>query len=219
MRSADECEMSRSCQSATFSSPTSAFARTTRARPQIRSAVIGFRLCGIADDPFWPRANGSSTSRTSVRARWRISVANRSSDDAMSASDDEQLGVAVALEDLRRARRRVEPEPLARDPLDLRVDRRVLADRPGQLPDPHPRQRPLEPRPVAVEREGPAGELQPERRRLGVDAVRAAHAERLAMLLRAGDDGAERAIEPVEHERPGVLHGERRAPCRARRTT
>ena len=80
--------MSRSCQSATFSSPTSAFARTTRARPQIRSAVIGFRLCGIADDPFWPRANGSSTSRTSVRARCRISVANRSSDEASSASAD-----------------------------------------------------------------------------------------------------------------------------------
>ena len=78
--------MSRSCQSATFSSPTSAFARTTRAIPQIRSAVIGLRLCGIADEPFWPRPNGSSTSRTSVRARWRISVANRSSDEASSAS-------------------------------------------------------------------------------------------------------------------------------------
>ena len=78
--------MSRSCQSATFSSPTSAFARTTRAIPQMRSAVIGLRLCGIADEPFWPRPNGSSTSRTSVRARWRISVAKRSSDEASSAS-------------------------------------------------------------------------------------------------------------------------------------
>ena len=48
--------MSRSCQRATFSSPTCAAARTTRARPQIRSAVIGFRLCGIADEPFWPAA-------------------------------------------------------------------------------------------------------------------------------------------------------------------
>ena len=86
MRSADECEMSRSCQRATFSSPTSAFARTTRAIPQMRSAVIGLRLCGIADEPFWPRPNGSSTSRTSVRARWRISVAKRSSDEASSAS-------------------------------------------------------------------------------------------------------------------------------------
>ncbi len=44
--------MSRSCQSATFSSPICACPRTTRARPQIRSAVIGFRLCGIEDEPF-----------------------------------------------------------------------------------------------------------------------------------------------------------------------
>ena len=78
--------MSRSCQSATFSSPTSAAPRTTRASPQIRSATIGLRLCGIADEPFWPLPNGSSTSRTSVRARWRISSANRSSDAASSAS-------------------------------------------------------------------------------------------------------------------------------------
>ena len=59
-RSADECEMSRSCHSATFSRPTSAAPRTTRARPQIRSATIGLRLCGIADEPFCPRPNGSS---------------------------------------------------------------------------------------------------------------------------------------------------------------
>ena len=65
--------MSRSCQRATFSSPTSALARSTRARPQMRSHTIGFRLCGIADDPFWPAANGSNASRTSVRCRWRIS--------------------------------------------------------------------------------------------------------------------------------------------------
>ena len=52
----------------------------------MRSATIGLRLCGIADEPFWPLANGSCTSRTSVRARWRISTANRSSDVATRAS-------------------------------------------------------------------------------------------------------------------------------------
>ena len=87
-RSALEWEMSRSCQSATFSSPTAAAARTTLARPQIRSATMGLRLCGIADEPFWPRPNGSCTSRSSVRARCLISVANRSSDAAQSASDE-----------------------------------------------------------------------------------------------------------------------------------
>ncbi len=85
-RSADECEMSRSCHSATFSSPTSAAPRTTRARPQIRSATTGFRLCGIADEPFWPLPNGSCTSDTSVRARCRISSANLSRDEATTAS-------------------------------------------------------------------------------------------------------------------------------------
>ena len=44
----------------------------------MRSVVIGLRLCGIALEPFWPARNGSSTSRTSVRCRWRISVAKRS---------------------------------------------------------------------------------------------------------------------------------------------
>ena len=78
--------MSRSCQSATFSKPTSALARTTRARPQIRSATTGFRLCGIDDEPFCPRPNGSCTSATSVRARCRISSAKLSSEEATTAS-------------------------------------------------------------------------------------------------------------------------------------
>ena len=68
-RSALECEMSRSCQSATFSSPTVAAARTTRASPEMRSATTGLRLCGIAEEPFCPLRNGSCTSRSSVRAR------------------------------------------------------------------------------------------------------------------------------------------------------
>jgi hypothetical protein len=42
-------------------------------------------LCGIADEPFCPSANGSWTSRTSVRAKWRISVAILSRVDAAIA--------------------------------------------------------------------------------------------------------------------------------------
>src|ERR1039458_4341723 len=49
-RSADECEMSRSCQRATFSSPAWALLRTTRARPLICSAVTGLRLWGMSPD-------------------------------------------------------------------------------------------------------------------------------------------------------------------------
>ena len=200
--------MSRSCQSATFSSPTSAFARTTRARPQIRSAVIGFRLCGIADDPFWPRANGSSTSRTSVRARCRISVANRSSDEASSASADSSSAW--------RSRWRICVELGAGSSPSrshaIRSTSGSIAAYWPTAPDSFPTRIPATARSirvsVAVESERPPGELQPECRRLGMDAVRAAHAERVPMLLGPVDDGAKRAIEPFENERPGVLDGE-----------
>ena len=86
MRSALECEMSRSCQRVTFSSAATAWPRITRASPLTRSQTTGFRLWGIALEPFCPSANGSCTSRTSVRARWRISVAIASSVEAVIAS-------------------------------------------------------------------------------------------------------------------------------------
>ena len=65
--------------------PACALPRSTRARPEICSALIGLRLCGIAEEPFCPARNGSCTSRTSVRCRWRISVARRSSPAPASA--------------------------------------------------------------------------------------------------------------------------------------
>ena len=114
-------------------------ARTTRASPQIRSATIGLRLCGIADEPFWPRPNGSSTSRTSVRARWRISSANRverGGDHARASASSSAC--RSRCDHLRRDRVRLEAEPLAGDPLDLRVDRRrTCRPAPESLPDAH----------------------------------------------------------------------------------
>ncbi len=192
--------MSRSCQSGTFSSPTDAAARTTRARPQIRSETIGLRLWGMAEEPFWPRPNGSSTSRTSVRARCRISSANRSSEVARSASGIQQLGVAVALQDLCRARRRLEPEPLAGDPLHLRIGRRVGADRARELADPDPFERARDAHAVSLERERPAGELEPERRRLGVHSVGAPDRQCLSMLVRARNHGPQRALDAGQDE-------------------
>src|SRR3989304_1166698 len=119
-RSALEWEMSRSGQSATFSRPTAAAALTTRARPQILSATTGLRLCGIAEEPFCPLANGSCTPCPSVRAR---------------------------------ARRAVAGEP-----------------------------------------EGPAGELDAERDRLGVNAVRAPDHRGVAVLLGTPDHHLECAV-------------------------
>ncbi len=86
MRSTDECEMSRSCQSATSSKAGSAAARTTRARPQRFSLTMGLRLWGIALEPFWPSVKRSSASATSVRCQWRMLVARRSIPAATTAS-------------------------------------------------------------------------------------------------------------------------------------
>ena len=80
--------MSRSCQSAMFSNAAWQLTRTRRASPTICSQPIGLRLCGIADEPFCPLANGSSTSPISVFCRPRISSANFSSDAAVMASAD-----------------------------------------------------------------------------------------------------------------------------------
>ena len=57
-----------------------------RARPVRFSVSTGLRLCGMAEEPFWPGEKYSSASSTSVRCRWRISVASRSSDEAMTPS-------------------------------------------------------------------------------------------------------------------------------------
>ena len=46
---------------------------------------MGFRLCGIAELPFCPARNASDASRTSVRCRWRISVAIISIDEPTEA--------------------------------------------------------------------------------------------------------------------------------------
>ena len=57
-----------------------------RASPVMFSDSTGLRLCGIAEEPFCPGEKYSSASRTSVRCRWRISVASRSNEEATTAS-------------------------------------------------------------------------------------------------------------------------------------
>ena len=78
--------MSRSCQSAMFSKAACALPRSTRARPLICSAVMGFFLCGMAEEPFCFSLKYSCASRTSVRCRWRTSTAILSSVLPMMAS-------------------------------------------------------------------------------------------------------------------------------------
>ena len=76
--------MSRSCHRVTFSSAGMTVERTMRARPHRFSLSTGLRLCGIAEEPFWPGWKNSSASRTSLRCRWRTSVARRSMALAMT---------------------------------------------------------------------------------------------------------------------------------------
>ena len=57
-----------------------------RARPVRFSVSTGLRLCGMAEEPFCPGEKNSSASSTSVRCRWRISVASRSTEEATTPS-------------------------------------------------------------------------------------------------------------------------------------
>ncbi len=57
-----------------------------RASPVRFSVSTGLRLCGMADEPFWPGEKYSSASSTSVRCRWRTSVASRSIEEAITPS-------------------------------------------------------------------------------------------------------------------------------------
>ena len=108
----------------------------------------------------------------------------------------EQLGMPVALDDLRRDRLGLEPEPLAREALELRVGRRVGADRAGELADAHRLERvPRSRSRRALELERPAGELEAEGRRLGVNAVRPADADVVAVVLRPLEHRVQRAVE------------------------
>ena len=201
--------MSRSCQSATFSRPT-----TARPADDAREPADPLRDDRVALVRHRRGALLAASERLLDLAHLGPREMPQLEREPLQRGREQRervqhLGVPVALEDLGRARRRLEPEPLAGDPLDLGIGGRVRADGARELADAHPLERARDPGPVALERERPAGELEPERRRLGVDAVRPPDRDRLAMLLRSGDDRREGALDPVEHERPGLADLER----------
>ena len=123
--------MSRSCHSGMPSMTGTIAARTTRASPAIRSERIGFFLCGIALEPFWPDPNASDSSRTSVRWPCRTSSAIASQTVAMIASADTHSLIAVAQHHLGGGVGRPQPQRLGDGHLDRRVDQRVRADGAG----------------------------------------------------------------------------------------
>ena len=167
------------------------------------------RLWGIAEEPFWPAPNGSSTSRTSVRARCRISSAKRSSDDASTASAERssawrsrwricvELGAGSSPSASHAIRSTsgvvVAYVPTAPESLPTRIPASACSSRSA----------------VALELECPAQELEPEGRRLGVHAVGTADGDRAAMFLGARIDRVHRPIDACADQLAGGLDGER----------
>ena len=211
--------MSRSCHSATSSSARLGVAaehareagdalgrdRVALVRHRARALLAGAeRLLHLADLGALEVADlGREALQPGARERDRL----------------QHLGVAVARHDLGGDRLAGEPEPLEHARLVLRPERGVRADGAGDRPRRRLVERALQPLGVAVGLEREPGELEPERRRLGVDAVGAPDAERAGVLARPlGQRGG---------ERPRAGHDQRRrrgaaaapAPCRARRRT
>ena len=117
--------------------------------------------------------------------------------------------MAVALQDLSRGRSGLEAQPLAREALQLGIGRCVRADGARELADAHSLESARHALATARQLECPAGELQPERRRLGVDAVRAADLQRLTMLLGSCVDRGEGALQTREDQCAGFVHLQR----------
>ena len=166
--------MSRSCHSVTFSSAGTTATRTIRARPHRFSLSTGLRLCGIAEEPFWPGWKNSSASRTS-RPLQMPHLGRQPLDAAGDhAQGAEERRMAVARDDLGRHRFRPQPQPLGDIFFHPRIEMREGADRAADRGHRDLRPRRDQPLAAAGELGVMAGQLQPERRRFGVDAVAAA---------------------------------------------
>ena len=93
--------------------------------------------------------------------------------------------------------------------LDVRAEVAVRPDRPRDLAGADLVDGGREARPAAVELERPAGELEPERGRLGVDRVGPAHHHGLGLGPGAGDERGEQAVAVREQELAGGAQLER----------
>ena len=186
-----------------------------RARPVRFSDSTGLRLCGMAEEPFWPSEKNSSASSTSVRCRWRISIASRSTEEATTPS------VAKYMAWRSRGITCVETGSTA-SPIALATCASTRGSILAKVPTaPEIAQvatsaaRSDQPLLGAGELGIGLGELQPEGRRLGMDAVRAADGRRHLVLegaaLERGEQPSMSAMQDVGgahelHVEAGVEH-------------
>ena len=152
------------------------------------------------------------TSPISVCWRLRTSVASRSRRPAEDRDRGEERRVAVALDDL--GAHRVDAQPEVREDLrlEVRVEVAVRPDRAADLAGRDLGGRGGEPLPAAGDLERPARALEPERRRLGVDRVGAAHHHGPGLGARPGDERGGEPVRAVEQPLPrrAELERERR---------
>ena len=156
-----------------------------------------------------PLPNGSSTSPISVFCRPRISSANFSSDAAVMASADISSACRSRWITCDDDRRRLQAEAAADVGLDRRRQVREGADRAGELADADRVTRALHALDGALKLRVPERELEAERHRLGVDAVRPPDHRRPAMLERAVADRLAERGEILEDEIAGLAHLQR----------
>jgi hypothetical protein len=121
----------------------------------------------------------------------------------------QELGVPVPLNDLRRHRRGREAERPAGVGLDGRRQMREGADRSGQLADRDPLACSTEAGDVTRQLRVPQRQLQSERHRLGVHAVRPSDHRCAAVFLGPGANGVHQSVDSPQHEVAGLANLQR----------
>ncbi len=204
--------MSRSCQRTMFSNPTWAFAAQhprQAADPLADDRVLLVRHRRAALLPGRERLAGlAHLAALEVPDLGGEPVKCR----AGARQAGEQCRVPVTGDDLGGDLLALEAQPVERGRLDLRVAVCIRANGSGQLAHPDAFEGGGEPLLLAAQLGRPAQQLQPERGRLGVDAVRAADGRRVTVLLCPSDDGSLEGRDPGREQLAGIpeLEGERR---------
>ena len=184
--------------------------------------VLGqHRDCACAaspTSPSGPREKYSSASSTSVRCRWRISVASRSTDEATTPSAAKNAAWRSRGITWVETGSRLQPQLLRHMRLDPRVDVGEGADRAGDRAGRDFLARRDQPRARAREFGVGQRELEAEGGRLGVDAVRAADGRRQLVLEGAALERGEQRVDVGDQDVGWRAAAARRGRCRARRS-